>query len=627
MALVCVLMQGRGNERKSVHFMCAVRLSLQDTSKRIDDGQPRWRKMTVIGREIAWLMVLLNCWPVLTESAPARLALVIGNAAYKNETPLSNTLNDARDMADKLRQLDFEVTKVEDVGRRELGRVVNAFIRRLRGTDATVLFYYSGHGMQVHGQNYLLPVDVEIKDELDVPLEGLALNRLLGGIGERGENAVNLVILDTCRNNPFRQRGNKAIGDKGLARVKAPGGTLILYATRPGETASDNPSGRNGLFTKHLLSALDAPGTPVEKAFKLVARNVYRDSGKAQSPWQEGLILGDFYFLPIGYLRIGVDVVDAWVSVNGRPAGLASAGRPLNLTRGLPVGVVEIQVEAQGKTQRRRTQIEPGQWTQARFSFADALEPLPQPPPTPTPVPDHQQAFEPPMIAIKGDCFQMGSPSGFFKKEEGRHDNERQHKVCVEDFQMGKYEVTQAQWQAVMGNNPSYFKGCDDCPVENVSWNEVQKYIEKLNRRSNKRYCFPTEAEWEFAARAGTTGPFSFWGKISAQKVNYNAHYTYAGSAKGASRQKTVPVGSLPANPWGLHEVHGNVWEWTCSQYKKDYDGSEKTCIGKNDADAERSLRGGSWDNKPRSVRSAYRFRDRPTNRSYYGGFRLARTL
>ncbi len=395
---------------------------------------------------------------------------------------------------------------------------------------------------------------------------------------------------------------------------------------------------------------------------------------------------GDFVFtlesvpppLALGYLQVNVTVSGAAVSLNKRRRGTAGPGSPLNLTN-LAAGEVRVKVEAQGyKSQEQPTRIRPGQWTKLLFDlereqmakltvrsnvYDDTvylddkavgstrleLELTPgtyrlrvakegwatyeetitlksgQSAVVPAQLtPDPREAFEPEMVAIKGGCFQMGSPSN----EEGRYDIERQHRVCVEDFQIGKYEVTQAQWQAVMGNNPSHFKGCDDCPVENVSWNYVQQYIEKLNRRNGKRYRLPTEAEWEYAARAGTTGPFSFLGKISAEKVNYKANYTYAGSAKGEYRGKTVPVGSLPANPWSLHEVHGNVWEWTCSRYVEDYDGSEKECIDKNDTNARPSVRSGSWWGKPWTVRSANRLSHRPTgDRKSNLGFRLARTF
>ncbi|MDJ0807167.1 MAG: SUMF1/EgtB/PvdO family nonheme iron enzyme [Gammaproteobacteria bacterium] len=231
---------------------------------------------------------------------------------------------------------------------------------------------------------------------------------------------------------------------------------------------------------------------------------------------------------------------------------------------------------------------------------------------------DDSSALIPEMIEIPAGCFQMGSP----EDEEGRGDDERQHEVCVEAFKIGKTEVTQRQWREVMGDNPSRFKGCDNCPVERVSWHDVQDYLRKLNARTGKHYRLPTEAEWEYAARAGTTGPFSFQGKIGADKANYNANHTYAGSDKGEYREKTVPVGSLPANPWGLHEVHGNVWEWTCSLYDRDYAGAERKCAGV-DAAGYRVLRGGSWIVSPWRLRSADRGRLDSTYRGYYLGFRL----
>jgi len=224
------------------------------------------------------------------------------------------------------------------------------------------------------------------------------------------------------------------------------------------------------------------------------------------------------------------------------------------------------------------------------------------------------------MVEIAGGCYQMGSPVN----EEGRGKDEQHHKVCVKDFLIGKYEVTQKQWQEVMGSNPSAFKGCDDCPVEQVSWLDVINYIEQLNNYSGKKYRLPTEAEWEYAARAGTTTPFSFKGEISSDKVNYNGKYTYGGSAKSLRRKKTVPVGSLPANPWGLHEMHGNVWELTCSRYEVNYSGREQRCVAQGGVSRQRSMRGGSWQDAPKNVRSAKRDWGAIGNRHSLIGFRLA---
>ncbi|MGH8474850.1 MAG: formylglycine-generating enzyme family protein [Methylococcales bacterium] len=190
----------------------------------------------------------------------------------------------------------------------------------------------------------------------------------------------------------------------------------------------------------------------------------------------------------------------------------------------------------------------------------------------------------------------MGSP----ESEAERDSDEKQHRVCVDDFEIGKYEVTQAQWKAVIGDNPSYFKG-DVLPVESVSLDKVQDYIEKLNERTGQSYRLPTEAEWEYAARAGTQTPFYTGSYIDTSQANYVGNYDYndCGAKTGEYEYKTVAVASYHGNPWGLYDMAGNVWEWTCSVYAENYDGSESKCASKNDTKSPRVLRGGSWFDLP----------------------------
>jgi formylglycine-generating enzyme required for sulfatase activity len=227
--------------------------------------------------------------------------------------------------------------------------------------------------------------------------------------------------------------------------------------------------------------------------------------------------------------------------------------------------------------------------------------------------------IEPEMVAIKGGCFMMGS-------NPDTAGDEKHHNVCVEDFKIGKYEVTQAQWQAVMGKNPSNFKG-DDLPVEQVSYNDVQDFINKLNAQTGQRYRLPTEAEWEFAARAKTSTPFYTGDCINTEQANYNGSYDYndCGAKTGVYKAKTVAVGSYPANPWGLYDMAGNVWEWTDSVYDANYGGAELQSSSKNDAKTRRVIRGGSWNTDPPNSRSAFRFNLTPDNRNYFLGFRLSR--
>ena len=234
--------------------------------------------------------------------------------------------------------------------------------------------------------------------------------------------------------------------------------------------------------------------------------------------------------------------------------------------------------------------------------------------------------IEPEMVAIKGGCFMMGSPD----TEKEKSGDEKQHKVCIEDFAIGKYEVTQKQWQAVMDNNPSCFKG-DNLPVECVSYNDVQDFINKLNVQTGQHYRLPTEAEWEYAARASTTTPFYTGNCINTEQANYNGtkiDYNNCGAKTGIDKQTTVAVGSYPPNRWGLYDMAGNVWELTCSVYVKQYDDSETKCMNKSDANTWRLLRGGSWNSYLYYVRSAYRsgntFHLTSDTLSSSYGFRLA---
>ncbi|MBL8187850.1 MAG: SUMF1/EgtB/PvdO family nonheme iron enzyme [Acidobacteria bacterium] len=215
------------------------------------------------------------------------------------------------------------------------------------------------------------------------------------------------------------------------------------------------------------------------------------------------------------------------------------------------------------------------------------------------------------MVEIPGGTFTMGSPSN---EAQRSNDEGPQHSVNVASFWMGKFEITQAQWQALMGSNPSNFKGDVNLPVEGVSWNDTQEFLKKLNALPNlkgKNYRLPSEAEWEYAARAGTTTPFAFGETITPQIINYDGNYPYANAAKGLYRQKTVPVGSLGvANAFGLFDMHGNVWEWCQDVWYNSYNGapSDGSAWLRGGGSSIRVLRGGSWGSNGNLVRSASRW-------------------
>jgi formylglycine-generating enzyme required for sulfatase activity len=225
-------------------------------------------------------------------------------------------------------------------------------------------------------------------------------------------------------------------------------------------------------------------------------------------------------------------------------------------------------------------------------------------------------------VWIPPGSFIMGSPKG----EEGREllrTNEAQHKVTLsKGFFMGVHTVTQEQWKKVMGKNPSRFKGTQNLPVENVSWLDCQDFIKELRAIDKKPYRLPFEAEWEYACRAGTTTPFSFGETISTDQANYNGEFTFGKGTKGVYRKKTMPVGSFPANAFGLYEMHGNVVQW-CQDWYGEYRRQEAVNPQGPEKGELRVLRGGSWGGDPQSCRSAARGRLDPGRRDDVCGFRV----
>jgi formylglycine-generating enzyme required for sulfatase activity len=231
------------------------------------------------------------------------------------------------------------------------------------------------------------------------------------------------------------------------------------------------------------------------------------------------------------------------------------------------------------------------------------------------------------MVAIPGGTFTMGSPAN----EKDSYGYERpQHQVTVPPFFLGKYPITQAQWKAIASRtdlkvdpsaplrvnldpNLAYFKDSPDSdrrPVEQVKWYDAIEFCARLSKLTGREYRLPSEAEWEYACRAGTTTPFYFGETITGELANYDARNTYAGEAKGEYRQQTTPVGQFSPNAFGLYDMHGNVWEWCADTWHDNYDGAPRDGSAwiENGNDNRSPLRGGSWCTNPNNCRSAYRY-------------------
>jgi len=302
------------------------------------------------------------------------------------------------------------------------------------------------------------------------------------------------------------------------------------------------------------------PGLKIEDVFKQVRKSVMDETSKEQKPWDSSSLTGDFYF-------------------NGEGG--------------------------QRQEQERETPYKP-EVSESRQSAASDKT--------------FTTSLGMKFVKIPSGSFMMGSPSG----EPGRDSDETQHRVSISNsFYMQTTEVTQGQWKAVMGSNPSKFSDCgNECPVEQVSWDDVQEFIKSLNRKGDGTYRLPTEAEWEYAARGGTTTPFSFGSCLSTSQANYDGNNPLEGCSKGTYRQKPVPVGSFSSNAYGLYDMHGNVYEWV-QDWKGDYPSGSVTDPTGPSSGSNRVLRGGSWDYYARHCRSAHRGWSTPGDRDDALGFRL----
>lgn len=241
--------------------------------------------------------------PIETKNLPSisnqkRIALVIGNSDYTNAGRLANPINDARKIAETLTSLGFKVLKHEDLDRSDMKKAIDDFGSMLNQYDVSLVFY-AGHGIQVNGNNYLIPVDAKISSKKDVEYNAIDAGRVLAKM-EDAKSKTNIIILDACRNNPFERSWTRSVklngGGSGLAFMNAPTGSLIAYSTAPGNTASDGVAGTNGVYTSALLTHMKTPNITIEEMFKRVRVTVEAKTNKQQVSWESTSLKGNFFF-------------------------------------------------------------------------------------------------------------------------------------------------------------------------------------------------------------------------------------------------------------------------------------------------------------------------------------------
>ena len=557
-----------------------------------------------------------------------RIALVIGNSKY-HSSHLKNPVNDANAVAASLKRLGFEVEMRTNLGRAQLEEAIENFGNRL-GAGGVGLFYYAGHGIQVAGNNYLVPIDAKIKSEGEVRHKAVDVGLILAKMGQ-AKSDVNIVIMDACRDNPFGRSFRSAA--KGLATMDAPNGAIIAYAAAPGKTAADDGDGANGLYTSELLKVLETPGLNLEGVFKQVKKSVLASTSGQQTPWESSGLTSDFRFIPSPDLTdIKTQALPAPESTMNSPKATGSLDNIRARTEAEETAKKERLVQVKNDLAKyekvvsspRGAELQQVAWRALIANYAEAAT---------VPLYDTAAFLSSLGLAISnGDVVTVDEAELAKKKEAARLAEERAKsvagefvnvpggcfatngkQVCLDAFRIGKYDVTQGQYKQVMGSNPSSFSSCGDgCPVENVSWNDAQAFISRLKSQAGKQYRLPTEAEWEYACHSG--------GKIEEYcgGDNIDAVAWYFGNSGG----KTHPVGQKQPNGLGIYDMSGNVWQWVQDWYGILYPTSGNNPHGASSG-SSRVFRGGSWRHLPAFVKSTYRYYFAPGFLSSYIGFRL----
>jgi formylglycine-generating enzyme required for sulfatase activity len=598
-------------------------------------------------RVVIVLLVLLI--PSVAQ-AEKRLALLIGNESYSAEIGrLSNPHNDVAQLEKALKGLGFEVAIEQNASLGALTRAVNAYARRLQaaGTNAVGFFYYSGHGASDGTTNYLIPVDVKTIESGELWDESLRLTEVTRKLKAEAGNATHFVVFDACRNTlKLTRPGSRAIvQSKGFVPVAQENGMLIAYATAEGELASDVGSGA-GPYAKALAEEIVRPGVEAVTMFRRVQVRVRSAIG--QEPWLGFSALGEVHLAGVQVEPVKPtpaiaspspgrlsEAAEAWGATKDTTniamleafiarykdtffAELARARvDEINKQQMAVVATSKVPARCDGVEitvgQNERRCLRPGAGKTEQFKDCPTC---------------------PEMVLVPAGNFTMGSPAN----ELERSIDEAQVQVSISaPIAVGRFAVTFEEWDACgadrgcNGYKPSdQGWGRGKNPVINVNWDDAKAYAAWISGKTGKTYRLLSEAEREFMARAGTTTAF-WWGfSITPKQANYDgsAEPYKGGGSKGEYRKRTVPVDSFAPNPWGLYNVHGNVWEWTedCWDASKSGDLGDGRARTTGDC-AKRVVRGGSWSYNPHSLRSAYRGWNYAGDRNLNLGFRLARTL
>jgi formylglycine-generating enzyme required for sulfatase activity len=542
-------------------------------------------------------------------TAETRLALLISNEKYPKQEaglnlfgPLGKAHRDREQMAEALKKYRFEIIEVLDADKDKMDVALAAFTKKLEesGADSVGVIYFVGHGAEVGGELYLIPTQEKHADDKAIRNRAIKANelidRLTGGL-ENGKNqGVRLLILDACRSRIKTRGVNERKVD-----INAQG-ALVGFAAASGKEAVDSDDS----YTMHLTKQMKLNGhLKIEEVFKKARIELAKASGNNQISLEYGGLLGDFCLDNCQSNPLEKDL-------KAKEQELADLKQKLAQNTTNPDVIQEVL---------KRLEAVEKQSGMSGMSSNDGMKGMSGMSEKKT-TPKVGETFKdcsdcPEMVVLAGGSFKMGSNQNDYEKPI--------HEVKIKPFAIGKFEVTLGEFKAFV-NAANYsvkkeswcnwdsgkFAENDRQPVQCVSWEDATKYAEWLSKKTAKKYRLPTEAEWEYAARANTSTKWSFGDNESDLK-------DYAWSHENSDR-KTHEVGQKKPNGFGLFDMHGNVWEWTCSDYGKYSENNHLKCSSKNNAN--KSLRGGSWNINAENCRSSSRSHNSLGFNHY--GFRLA---
>jgi formylglycine-generating enzyme required for sulfatase activity len=586
----------------------------------LEDGREGWITHEV-GRveQEGGTSTVVSPPPAAVSPAQNRWALVVGNAAYGPDIgPLQNPVNDATDIAATLQQLGFEVILLLDATRPQMEEAIAVFRRQLR-QDGIGLFYFAGHGAQVEGTNYLIPIGANVESAKTAKADAVSAEEVFASMVE-ADTALNFIILDACRNNPFTHRW--PVGRPGLAPMQAARGSLIGYATAPGAVAADG-TGRNSPYTKHLVHYMTVPDLLVEGMFKQVRAAVEEETQGVQTPWEASSLQGDFTFRPSAGAH--PSTAEGAKPMRREQAGRRGAG----LTTSPPSGPLqqELAPTILGQDGAEMVLVPAGAFIMG--SAPDEIASLLRRNPKADgallkdETPRHQvvlDAFYIDQYEVTNARFQQ-----FVQARRYRTQAERQGGGKIRTGAKTWVQVPDANWRSPTGQGSS-ITGLEAHPVVQVSWHDAEAYCTWAGKR------LPTEAEWEKAAR-GTDGRLYPWGnQLDGTRVNFcdrNCPFEWKDDSMDDRSGSTAPVGSYESgkSPYGAHDMAGNVWEWVADRYHAGY---YQRSPARNPqgptSGAQVSLRGGSWLYGAVAFRTTVRSGVPPDRRNNNIGLRCVQT-